>query len=301
MKINYDDINNRNDPYQLFLDSIKNAETERKYKKLLERFLYSIPEQVYDKESQKIISNSDIKIITRVFVDLAKHNPNLVTDIIATYIKEDKKLVESREISSGTLENHIKPIKVLLDANRVAVHWKSLRKLYPRKQSTVEDRAYTKQELQKVLYAAHDITDRVIITLFSSGGFRLEAWNYFTWNDLKMFKSEDGSYKGGALRIYANNPEEYWTHITPETCKYLELYMEKWKADIGKYPKKRQPLLKAVKYPTIHRLNSVGVKKRIEKLVKSIGMRQSLPEGKKRYDVPLDQGLIAMLFLSYAF
>jgi len=70
----------------------------------------------------------------------------------------------------------------------------------------------------------------------------------------------------------------------------MELYMEKWRKDIGEYPKKDQPLLKAVKYPTIHRLNSIGVKKRIEKLAKTIGMRQSLPKGKKRYDVPLDHG-----------
>ena len=290
LKINYDDISNRDDPYQLFLDGIKSTETERKYKKLLERFLHSIPEQVYDKSVRKNIENSDINTNTKVFVDLAKQNSNLVTNIIATYIKEEKKLVESGNISSGTLENHIKPIKVLLDSNRVAIHWKSLRKLYPRKQSTVEDRAYTKQELQKMLDVAHDITDKVIITLFSSGGFRLEAWNYFTWKDLKMFKNEDGSYKGGALRIYANDQEEYWTHITPEACKYIKLYTEKWKTDIGEYPKKDQPLLKAVKYPTIHRLNSMGVKKRIEKLAKSIGMRQSLPEGKKRYDVPLDHG-----------
>ena len=68
------------------------------------------------------------------------------------------------------------------------------------------------------------------------------------------------------------------------------MYREKWKSDIGDYPKKDQPLLKAVKYPTIHRLNSNGVKKRIEKIVKSIGMRESLPKDKKRYEVPLDHG-----------
>jgi hypothetical protein len=48
-------------------------------------------------------------------VDLARKNPDLATDIIATYIKEERKLVESVKLSSGTLDNHIKPIKVLLD------------------------------------------------------------------------------------------------------------------------------------------------------------------------------------------
>jgi len=270
----------------LFLDNIKSPETARKYKKLLEKFLRSIPDQVYEKKSKK----SDVKSIVKYFVDLAKKNPDLAADIIATYIKEEKKLVESGLLSSGTLENHIKPIKVLLDANRIAIHWKSLHRLYPRKQSTTDDRAYTKSELQKMLEIARDITDKVIITVFSSGGFRLEAWNYFTWKDIKLFKNQDNSYKGGALLVYGKDEESYWTHITPEACKYVELYREKWKSDIGIYPKDDQPLLKAVKYPTIHRLNSTGVKKRIEKIVKSIGMRQKLPEGKKRYEVPLDHG-----------
>jgi len=290
LKISYDDINSRNDPYQLFLDSIKSPETERKYRKLLERFLHSIPDEVYDKSIQKKIKNSEKEALAKIFVDLAKQNSDLATDIIATYIKEEKKLVESGKLSSGTLENHIKPIKVLLYANRIPIHWKSLHRLYPRKQSTVEDRAYTKQELKKMLDAAGDITDKVIITLFSSGGFRLEAWNYFTWKDLKLFRNQDGTYKGGALLIYAKDTEQYWTHITPEACRYLELYRQKWKSTIGVEPKDDQPLLKAVKYPTIHRLNSTGVKKRIEKIVKSIGMRQSLPKGKKRYEVPLDHG-----------
>jgi len=290
LKISYDDINSRTDPYQLFLDNIKSPETARKYKKLLERFLRSIPDEVYQKIPRENMENIDVKIIVKSFVDLAKKNPNLVADIVATYIKEEKKLVESGQLSSGTLENHIKPIKVLLDANRIPIHWKSLHKLYPRKQTSTGDRAYTKQELQKMLEVTRDITDKVIITLFSSAGFRLEAWNYFTWKDIKMFKNQDGTYKGGALLVYGNDEESYWTHITPEACKFIEMYREKWKSDIGEYPKDDQPLLKAVKYPTIHRLSSIGVRKRIGKIVKSIGMRQALPEGKKRYEVPLDHG-----------
>jgi len=289
LKITVDDISKRDNPYQLFLDNIKNVETARKYKKSLYRFLESIPDEIYKKNLGKIPEKDQI-ILAEFFVELAKQNADLATDIIATYIKEEKKMVESGQLRPGTLTNHIKPIKVLLDANRIAIHWKSLYRLYPRKQAPTEDRAYTRHELQKMLEGAHDMTDKVIVTLFSSAGFRLEAWNYFTWNDIKLFKNKDGSYKGGAILIYGNDEESYWTHFTPETCRYIKMYKEKWKSDIGEYPKPDQPLLKAVKYPTIHRLNSHGVKKRIEKLVKAIGMRDSLPEGKKRHEVPLDHG-----------
>jgi hypothetical protein len=290
LKINIEDINKRNDPYQLFQDNIKNKETLRKYQNLLYRFLKSIPDEIYQKNLGKLPRDQDKKILASFFVELSKANAELATDIIATYIKEGKKLVESGSLTGGTLANQIKPIKVLLDANRIPIHWKSLYRMLPKKEAPADDRAYTRQELQKMLEVAHDITDKVIITLFSSGGFRVEAWNYFTWSDLIFFTNKDGSYKGGALRVYGNDEESYWTHFTPETAKYLETYKEKWRSDIGDYPKPNQPLLKAVKYPTIHRLNALGVRKRIENLVKAIGLRQALPQGKKRYEVPLDHG-----------
>ena len=290
MKINIDEIGKRNDPYQLFLDGIKDSDTKRKYKNYLYKFLKLIPSEIYKKNLGKSPHNDDVATLSSFFTELAKKQVEIATDIIATYIKEEKKIVESGELSSGTLSNHVKPIKVLMDANRIPIHWKSLYRLYPRQQTVSKDRGYSRAELQKMIQIAGDITDKVIVTLFSSAGFRLEAWDYFTWKDLRLFKSKDGAYKGGAILVYEGDRESYWTHFTPETCIYLESYREKWRSDIGDYPKPDQPLLKAVKYPTIHRLNSHGVKKRIEKLAKAIGMRNSLPEGKKRYEVPLDHG-----------
>ena len=74
MKMNYDDINSRDSPYQLFLDSIKSPETVRKYKKMLERFLLSIPDKDSKKYREVIKSIKEgIKKITiqqMVFLDL---------------------------------------------------------------------------------------------------------------------------------------------------------------------------------------------------------------------------------------
>lgn len=141
-----------------------------------------------------------------------------------------------------------------------------------------------------MIEVAPDIIDKLIIEIFSSAGFRLESWNYFTWKDVILFKNKDSSYKGAALLVYRGDPESYWTFITPEACKTLELYKEKWKADIGVYPKPDDPLLRASKYPTIHRLNSKGVRKRMDRLATEIGLRPPLPNGKRRHEVPLDHG-----------
>ena len=49
-------------------------------------------------------------------------------------------------------------------------------------------------------------------------------------------------------------------------------------------------MLKITKIPTVRRLNAYGVKKRLERLVRKTGIQDSLPEGKRRYEVPLAHG-----------
>jgi len=176
MEITVEKINARSNAYQLFLDSIRNESTKKRYENLLYTFLKLVPNKIYTDSLEKTPKNRDTKTLAKFFVELAKKNLDLASDVIAAYIKEDKKRVEAGELSSQTIPNHIKPIKVLLDANRVAIHWKSLNKLLPRRESKSKDRAYTREEIQKMLKVSNNITDRVIILLFSSGGFRLQAW-----------------------------------------------------------------------------------------------------------------------------
>ena len=289
MNITLEKINSRNDPYQLFLDSIRTPSTKRRYKNLLHTFLKLIPNQLYIDSIGKKPKDREAKTLAKFFVELARANLDVASNVIAAYIKEDKKRVDQGQISSQTLPNHTKPIKVLLDVNRVPIHWKSLNKLMPRRESKSKDRAYTREEIQKMLEVTNDITDKVIILLFSSGGFRLEAWDYFTWKDVIFFKDGD-SYKGASLLIYRGDPESYFTFITPEACRALELYRENWKADIGRYPKPDDPLIKSVRYPVIRRLNQKGVRKRIDKVVSDIGLRPPLPPDEKRHEVQLDHG-----------
>ncbi|EPA06534.1 site-specific recombinase, phage integrase family [Candidatus Nitrosarchaeum limnium BG20] len=253
-------------------------------------FLKLIPNQIYSEHLGKIPKDRNAEALAAFFVNLAKKNVDITSDVIAAYIKEDKKRVEKGEISSQTLPNHIKPIRALLDANRIPIHWKSLNKLLPRRESKSKDRAYTTKEIQRMLDVSNDITDKVIILLFSSAGFRLESWDYFTWKDVIFFQNDDGTYKGASLLIYRGDPESYWTFITPEACNVLDLYRENWKADIGHYPKPDDPLIKAVKLPLVKRLNHKGVRKRIDKVVHDIGLRPTLPPGQRRHEVQLDHG-----------
>jgi len=290
MQISMESIRQRDDPYQLFEDYLKNPNTRRKYRNFLFRFLRSIPQEVFKTSSAKLaeLTRMDEKKLVEIFVDLARNDTPLAKNIIAAYIKEKNKLVDEGKINPNYIPNLIKPIHALLDANGIPIHWKSLYKLFPRAKKT-NDRAYAKEEIQQMLEVSTNITDKVIILLFSSAGFRLESWDYFVWDDIRFFKNID-SFKGGAIRVYREDPEEYWSCFTPETARMLQLYREYWKSKTGSYPADDDPLLRSDRFPVTHRLNAFGVKRRLEKIVKRIGLRNNYCNGSNRYEVPLDHG-----------
>lgn len=290
VELNFEDIQKEPDPYQLFLNSIRSPDAKRKYKNELGRFLKLVPSKFYEEALGDYPKSNEVNILAQYFVKLAKKNQEVVGRIIAAYVKEEIELVRQGTMSANTLPNHIKPIKTLLDTNGIAIHWKTIHKMYPRAKPEADDRAYNKEELQRMIEVANDITDKIIILMSSSGGFRLEAWNYFTWKDIVFFKNNDGSYKGAALQVYRGDPESYSTFLTPECCNSLATYREVWKSKTGAYPRQDDPLLKAVKFQNIRKLNAFGVKRRLDKIVRKIGLRNHLAPGKKRYEVQLAHG-----------
>ncbi|MDE2588551.1 MAG: site-specific integrase, partial [Patescibacteria group bacterium] len=249
-----------------------------------------MPTKIYEEELGKNPENREPKTLAKYFVDLTKKNPDLVTRIIAQFVKKEIEIIQDGKMSANTLPNHVKPIKALLEANGVAIPWKSIYKIYPPAKPAADDRAYTKDELKRMIETSPEITDKIIVQMSSAGGFRLEAWDYFAWKDVKFFRNKDGSFKGAALLVYCGQPESYWTFLTPECCNTLDHYRENWKSQIGRYPKDDEPLLKTVKFPVIRRLNAFGVKKQLLNIVTKIGLRQPLPPGKRRHEVQLAHG-----------
>ena len=153
-----------------------------------------------------------------------------------------------------------------------------------------EDRAYTREEIHKMIECCTDITDKVIILMFSSAGFRLELWDYFCWKDVIFFQDKTQQYTGAALRVYRGDPEEYWTFITPEACKALSLYKEEWKSRFLKYPANDDPLIASTRFDKPVRLKSKGVRSRVGKIVTKIGLRNESKKNQRRYEVKLDHG-----------
>lgn len=274
--------------YQKYQDGINDAETKSHYNRYLKMFLNEIPNEIYQKFIEEIPKDT-VESKAEFFVRFCEKYPKMGKNIIIEYVKIQKSKVELDEISPNTVPNYIKPIKVLLDQNDIAIIWKKIYNMYPREIKS-KDRAYSLKEIQEMIKVCKTIEDKVIISLMSSAGFRSEAWDYFTWSDVVIFRDEFDVIKGGGLRIYHGDREEYWTHITPEACEYLEIYKKSYSSTFSSTPKPTDPLLRSPKYLSLTRLKQKGVRKRVDKIVSAIGLRQPLTEGQKRHPVKLMHG-----------
>jgi len=276
-------------PYENYINAIRDAATKKKYQGQLEMFLN--PDYDWNKPQQKrrLLPENEFAILVNRFVNLITEDPNAGKNKVKRYVLSLKEQVSEKKLNPNTSRNRLKSIKILLRANEVDFSWFLIDKMIPKK-SKGEDRAYTRAEIQKMIVHCEDITDKVIITGFSAGGFRLEAWDYFTWSDVVFFRNKDGSYKGGALRVYHGDVEEYWTHITPEFCNLLDLYKVYWKSKFFAEPLPSDPLLAQERLPYPSRLKHGGVSRRVKKVVEHLGLRNKMIPGKQRYQVQLDHG-----------
>jgi len=281
----YEDIT----PYENFISAIRGSETKQKYQGQLEMFLDSNYDWSITSVKRRRLPEQEFAVLVNEFVYLIKKDPNAGRNKIRRYVMKIKKEVEEKKLNANTSRNRIKSIKTMLRANDVDFSWFLIDKMMP-KGTKSEDRAYTIKEIQSMMLHCNDIVDKVIITMFSSSGFRLESWDYFTWSDVIPFRNEDGSYKGGALRIYHGDAEEYWTHTTPETCKLLDEYRAYWTNKFGSSPLLSDPLLVQERRLFPIRLKSKGVRRRVANIVSKIGIRATMVPGKNRYEVKLDHG-----------
>ncbi|MGY5147952.1 MAG: tyrosine-type recombinase/integrase [Candidatus Nitrosopumilus sp. bin_7KS] len=270
--------------HQNFLDYIRSDKTRIKYSSDLQKFLDLIPDKIFQ---EKNIDHTDK---TEAFVTLVRDDVKLGKSIINAYVRELKKKVDDNEISPARVLNLIKPIKALFAANDIDFSWKMIGKSIP-KPGKSKDMAYSREQLQMLMANATNLADKVMISLCSSAGFRIEAWDYFTWEDVVFFYNDDNSLKGGALRVYHGDDEEYWTHFTPEAGKYLLLYKESWKSRFMRYPKDSDPLVVSVRMHHPRRIGKRGMESRMNELAKKCGLRPPLEPGQKRHKVMLDHGL----------
>lgn len=140
-----------------------------------------------------------------------KNNPRLIEQKIIDFILS----LRSSGKSYSAIRNYIVPIKSFYKINDVILNDTKISKFLPEQKRSGRDRAYTYEEISKLLEMS-DERMKVIILLLTSSGIRLGALPL-----LKLHNLEDTK-----LTVYENHREEYFSFITPECKQAIDSYLD---------------------------------------------------------------------------
>jgi len=319
-------VKSKNDPLELFYSSIRAEATktdyERKLKKVLCEFFRPIlkgdPELVAKQESMPKIkrkgikrkfSDADFEVRAAEFVRRARDDNDWAEDVLMKLgekFKERANLAKTDPdyINPVSLKNYFVPVQKLLEMSRVNLSWKRIRSTFPEIDGKDDTREYTYDEIHKMLNHCK-VMDKVLVLLAASSGIRAGAfsikWKHITpiylhdekyiWEEQDVTESvtQKDPIVAAIIRIYANSSSEYVAFTTPECWNAIQEYRQLWIQDTNHEPKPDDPFFKK-SGPFVRELSEMGLRKRLERILKESGIRTPLPKGMRRHKVPAFNG-----------
>jgi hypothetical protein len=200
------------DPWSMFLYGMKAPMTREKYRGRLAKFFDFLGLQ------------GPIEERARIFAERGRKEPDWAFVSILRFAQAQKVRVEKGEISPATLRNYIKTVKLFCEMNDMPITWKKITRGLPKARRFADDRAPTLDEIQRIIRYPDRRIRPVVLTMASSG-VRLEAWNYLRWDHIKPIERE-GKVVAARMRVYAGDPEEYFTFITAEAFQSLDEWIK---------------------------------------------------------------------------
>jgi hypothetical protein len=273
-------------PYSNFLYALKSPEVRRQYPKLLKIFLDTIKFQLDKPLEERVYL---------LFQESVAKTKWLETKIIR-FVEYQKQRVERKEIAAGTLKNYVKVIKLFCQMNEIEnlVLWKKIKIGMPKVKEQADDRAPTLEEIRKLIEYP-DIRLKPIVFTMISSGIRIGAWDYLEWKHIIPLE-KDGKIVAAKIIVYAGEPEQYFSFISPEAYNSLKEWID-YRASYGERINGNSWLMRDIWQKTHHRyshriglaadpkqLKSTAIKKMISSMWQVVGVRNQLDQGQKRHE-----------------
>jgi integrase len=174
----------------------------------------------------------------QVLLDLGR---DAIQALVIKYVR-DMRDNPSKKYARSTINVNCSAIHRFLVMNDITLNWDRIKQLYPPDELTHDDRAYTHDEISKILSVC-DLRTRAIILLLVSSGMRIGAIPGLQISDLTPVKSRNCElYR---IQVYARSRDKYYTFCTPESKVVIDLYLDdrqRW----GEELKDRSPLFRKV-------------------------------------------------------
>jgi integrase len=278
------------DPYTLFVYGIRSPYTKESYFRRLRGFFDAI----------NLAKGTAFEERCNTFAYKGRGNSNWAFNNIIRFLYYQKKRVEKKDITAGTLHNYIKTLKMFCEVTDIVIPWKKITRGLPKGRMYADDRAPTLEEIHKIIEYPDRRMKPIIYTMASSG-IRVGAWDYFKWAHVSPI-IRDGKLVAAKINVYADEEDEYITFITPEAYLSLESWM-KYRSACGEHVGKdswvMRDLWNATKLPKKEekgkidepiKLQSIGVKRLVERALWAQGVRTALERRKKRHEFQTDHG-----------
>jgi integrase len=174
---------------QSFLKSCRSGETRKNYEIMLQKYIDFVGED-------------------NLFCD---HNPRLIEQKIIEFIL----FLRDQGKSHYAIRNYVQAIKSFYRINDVVLNGYKITKYMPEMMKVSRDRAYTHEEIGKMLAIA-DERMKVVILLLASTGIRIGSIPNIKYKHLS----------DNRLTVYEGFSEQYATFATQETLSVIQDYLD---------------------------------------------------------------------------
>jgi hypothetical protein len=264
----------------MFIYAIRSPYTKESYFRRLRRFFDAI----------ELCKGMRMEERCNTFAYKARTDYNWAFNNILWFLQSQKERVERKEITGGTLRNYVKTIKMFCEVTDIIIPWKKITRGLPRGKRYADDRAPTIEEICKIIEYPDRRIKPIVYTMTSSG-IRVGAWDHLKWDHIRPL-IKNGKLIAAKVVVYADEDDQYFTFITAEAYTALELWM-KYRSNAGeqitndswvmrdlwnvaKPPKKEAG--GQIQEPI--KLQSIGVKRLVERALWAQGIRTQLEYGK---------------------
>lgn len=146
--------------------------------------------------------------------------------------------LRGRKLSPATAIGMMSSTRSFLDYEEVELNWRKVKSVAPAGRSVAHDRAPTLQEIRAMLSVA-GVRERAMILVLATSGVRVGALPGLRLGDVELLDSV------ARLKIYAGEPEEYYTYISAEAVEALQAYLDS-RSRIGEKLTPPSPLFRDV-------------------------------------------------------
>jgi integrase len=252
------------DAYSNFIDTIKTEATRDQYKFGLSQFMKFL--QITDVDNLMVLGQ----------------DPKGLQAKIVDYIKFMK---EQKGISSVTINLYLCPIMHFYAMNDVTLNRKRISRYVPERLKRHKDRAYTTQEIARLL-AFCDLRNRAIVLLFASTGMRIGAVPPLRVEHLTKIPK----YSLYQITVYEGYDDEYICFCTPECTNAIDAYLQ-YRERCGESLSPKSPLFRS-QFDTEdleqikkrgYAIRRITIQKMLERLnhISGVGPRSPLQVGQK--------------------